>query len=140
MRVYLSSYRMGARAGALRRRGGSALIVMNALDEFEQRLASWEREAGDLNELGYSSTELDLRDYWGASPTALRTTLSRADLIWVVGGNAFVLARAATRARLGLTPFCRSSRCVSRPVARGFGQGDWSDHDEQQEASHPGAG
>jgi hypothetical protein len=37
----------------------------------------WEREAGDLNELGYSSTELDLRDYWGASPTALRTTLSR---------------------------------------------------------------
>lgn len=91
---------MGARAGALRRRGGSALIVMNALDEFEQRLASWDREAGDLNELGYSSTELDLRDYWGASPTALRTTLSRADLIWVVGGNVFVLARAATRARL----------------------------------------
>lgn len=40
----------------------------------------------------------------------------------------------------GLTPFCRSSRYESRPVARGRGQGDWSDHDEQQEASHPGAG
>ncbi|MCK0440262.1 hypothetical protein MUG78_12580 [Gordonia alkaliphila] len=40
----------------------------------------------------------------------------------------------------GLTPFRRSSRYESRPVARGRGQGDWSDHDEQQEASHPGAG
>ncbi|XIH80640.1 hypothetical protein E7740_00090 [Micrococcus luteus] len=37
----------------------------------------------------------------------------------------------------GLTPFRRSSRYESRPVARGRGQGDWSDHDEQQEASHP---
>ena len=42
--------------------------------------------------------------------------------------------------RLGLTPFGRSGGCVSRPVARGSGQGDWSDHDEQQEASHSGAG
>ena len=40
----------------------------------------------------------------------------------------------------GLTPFRRSSRYESRPVVRGRGQGDWSDHDEQQEASHPGAG
>lgn len=40
----------------------------------------------------------------------------------------------------GLTPFRRSSRYESRPVARGRGQGDWSDHDEQQEASHPRAG
>lgn len=41
---------------------------------------------------------------------------------------------------IGLTPFGRSGGCVSRPVARGSGQGDWSDHDEQQEASHSGAG
>ncbi|WP_206662403.1 transposase [Propioniciclava sinopodophylli] len=32
---------------------------------------------------------------------------------------------------LGLTPFRRSGRYASRPVARGGGQGDWSDHDEQ---------
>ncbi|MBN9199767.1 MAG: AAA family ATPase [Microbacterium ginsengisoli] len=44
------------------------------------------------------------------------------------------------RVRGGLTPFRRSSRYESRPVVRGRGQGDWSDHDEQQEASHPGAG
>ena len=40
----------------------------------------------------------------------------------------------------GLTPFRRSGGSESRPVARGCGQGDWSDHVEQQEASHPGAG
>lgn len=45
-----------------------------------------------------------------------------------------------SRLDTGLTPFRRSSRYESRPVARGRGQGDWSDHDEQQEASHPGAG
>ena len=39
----------------------------------------------------------------------------------------------------GLTPSGRSGGCVSRPVARGSGQGDWSDHYEQQESSHPGA-
>ncbi|TFH97941.1 hypothetical protein E4A49_11055 [Micrococcus lylae] len=32
---------------------------------------------------------------------------------------------------LGLTPFRRSGGSESRPVARGFGQGDWSDHVEQ---------
>ena len=40
----------------------------------------------------------------------------------------------------GLIPFRRSSRCESRPVARGCGQGDRSDHVEQQELSHSGAG
>ncbi|MTE24492.1 GtrA family protein [Microbacterium sp. ZXX196] len=44
------------------------------------------------------------------------------------------------RTPLGLTPFRRSGGSESRPVVRGRGQGDWSDHDEQQEASHPGAG
>ena len=44
------------------------------------------------------------------------------------------------RELIGLTPFLRSGRYESRPVARGRGQGDWSDHDEQQEASHSGAG
>ena len=44
------------------------------------------------------------------------------------------------RELIGLTPFRRSTRYESRPVARGRGQGVWSDHDEQQEASHSGAG
>ncbi|WP_191621822.1 Type 1 glutamine amidotransferase-like domain-containing protein [Microbacterium caowuchunii] len=100
MRIYLSSYRLGRRAAALQCSGGDALIVMNALDEYEQRLLSWDREVEDLARLGYRSKELDLREYWGARDGALRERLAAADLMWVVGGNAFVLARAATEAQL----------------------------------------
>lgn len=100
MRIYLSAYRLGPRATALRRDRGRALIVMNALDQYENRLLSWEREADDLAQLGYRSEELDLRDYWPGSELPLIERLSAADLLWVVGGNAFVLARAATEARL----------------------------------------
>lgn len=100
MRIYLSAYRLGMRSAALRRPGGRALIVMNALDEYEQRLASWDREVDDLAQLGYRSEELDLREHWGTASGALRSRLLSADLIWVVGGNAFVLARAATEAGL----------------------------------------
>jgi dipeptidase E len=101
MRIYLSAYRLGRRAAALRYSGGRALIVMNALDEYEQRMLDWDREVDDLAQLGYRSEELDLREYWGSSSASLQQRLAAADLIWVVGGNAFVLARSATAARLG---------------------------------------
>jgi len=100
MRIYLSSYRLGRRASSLQRAGGRALIVMNALDEYEQRMLSWDREVEDLARLGYLSEELDLREYWGATAGSVQSRLHGADLIWVVGGNAFVLARAATAAGL----------------------------------------
>lgn len=74
---------------------------MNALDGYEERLLSWEREVDDLAQLGYRSEELDLRDYWSGAESALTRRLAAADLIWAVGGNAFVLARAATEAQLG---------------------------------------
>lgn len=75
---------------------------MNALDVFEEnRLLSWDREVDDLALLGYQSEELDLREYWDAPLGALESRLSSVDLLWVVGGNAFVLARAATAAGLG---------------------------------------
>jgi dipeptidase E len=40
MLLYLSSYRLGPRAGALARSGGRALIVLNALDEYPERRLS----------------------------------------------------------------------------------------------------
>ena len=67
-----------------------------------------------------------------ASPDLMRSLLQ--DVI-----NALPSADADAVAG-GLTPFFRSGGSESRPVARGRGQGDWSDHDEQQEASHPRAG
>lgn len=67
---------------------------MNALDEYDaDRLLSWGREADDLASLGYDAAELDLRD-----PGNLVDRLASADLTWVVGGNAFVLARAMATA------------------------------------------
>jgi len=88
IRAYLSSYRLGRRAGVLRWTGagaGRALIVMNALDLYGARRASWEREAADLRSLGYTAAELDLRE-----PGDLTARLVASDLVWVVGGNAFV--------------------------------------------------
>lgn len=99
MRLYLSSYRFGRRSVALARQGGRAAIVTNALDVYSNRLLCWDREVDDLARLGYTSTELDLRDFW-TSPGRLSRRLRDVDLLWVVGGNAFVLARAATAAGL----------------------------------------
>lgn len=101
MRIYLSSYRLGCRSEVLKQQGGRALVVMNALDEFPQRLLSWDSEVDDLASLGYRSEELDLREFWGSEAGRLHVRLRAADLLWVVGGNAFVLARAATAAGLG---------------------------------------
>ena len=83
----------------------------------------------------------------GTWDTVLATLTAAADAEGLIDWSVSVdstIARAHQHAtnitRHGLTPFRRSSRYESRPVARGRGQGDWSDHDEQQEASHPRAG
>jgi dipeptidase E len=74
---------------------------MNALDEYADRARNWERETSDLARLGYRSVELDLRDYWGARDGSLSSLLNGVDLVWVLGGNAFVLGRAMTKAGFG---------------------------------------
>lgn len=92
--IYLSSYRLGDDADVLRKPGGRAGIITNALDVYgETRLMNWDREAGDLERLGYESEEIDLRAYVG-DPEGLAERLAGLDLVWAVGGNTFVLARA----------------------------------------------
>ncbi|QGY91073.1 hypothetical protein F1718_08790 [Micrococcus luteus] len=82
----------------------------------------------------------------GFVPALVKAALERglqAELTSHLGyekGSSEAPKHANSRNGTGLTPFRRSSRYESRPVARGRGQGDWSDHDEQQEASHPRAG
>ncbi|MDC9822104.1 Type 1 glutamine amidotransferase-like domain-containing protein [Devosia sp. ZB163] len=101
MRLYLSSYRIGDRAGsllALLGNGRRTAIVENALDHIPEAARQLYRREGydpaaELASLGLMSTLLDLRDYFG-NPEGLRTTLSGFDLVWVLGGNAFVLRRA----------------------------------------------
>ncbi|MFI6874895.1 Type 1 glutamine amidotransferase-like domain-containing protein [Streptomyces sp. NPDC050400] len=81
--------------------GGRAGIVLNALDQYgPTRGRDYGREALTLESLGYTSEELDLREYFRA-PQELHRRLAGLDLVWVLGGNAFVLARAMNQARFG---------------------------------------
>jgi dipeptidase E len=102
VRLYLSSYRLGSDPSALRRADGvgRAAIVLNALDGFGQsRSRDLPRERADVGGLGYACEELDLREHFD-DPAGLVSCVAGLDLLWVVGGNSFVLARAMTRARL----------------------------------------
>ena len=47
----------------------------------------------EFQSLGLDAQELDLRAYFG-DPQSLRRRLSAFDLVWVMGGNSFVLRRA----------------------------------------------
>jgi len=101
MRLYLSSYRIGDRAGALLAllgNGKRAAIISNALDNVSPAARAIHRSdvydpRAELVSLGIAGEDLDLRHYFDA-PQRLAETLAGFDLVWVVGGNAFVLRRA----------------------------------------------
>ncbi len=106
--------------------------MFNACDVWgEERLHNWDREAEDLAMLGFRAEELDLRAYFG-QPEELATRLAGLDLVWAVGGNSFVLARAmeASGFRLLAVPLIRSGQlayagysagsCVATPGLEGI--------------------
>lgn len=93
MRLYLSSFRVGDyphRLLELAGPGRRLALVANALDKTPSdiRRAGVEREAADLGALGFDVTEADLRQ-----PAGVRIARA-ADVVWVRGGNVFVLRRA----------------------------------------------
>jgi dipeptidase E len=98
MRLYLSSFRIGNQPKALlallEGRTRTALIL-NADDYKEpaDRSASLERELAELRSVGLDPEELDLREYFGRA-SELRRVLEDVDLIYVRGGNVFILRRA----------------------------------------------
>jgi dipeptidase E len=99
MRMYLSSYQLGPAARELDQLLGSrrrALVVANALDGYRddlRRQRNIGRQERALAALGVRCDELDLRAFFGR-PEALRRALAEIDLLWVHGGNSFVLKRA----------------------------------------------
>ncbi len=100
MRLYLSSYGTGRLREVLvtKKPSARAGIILNALDAFgHSRDRDLERHVLDFTSLGYRTEELDLRDYF-EHPNRLPGRLDPLDLVWVVGGNAFVLARAMQQA------------------------------------------
>ncbi len=101
MRLFLSSFRLGNEPQKLVQLAGNnkqAIIILNACDEFAEadRQIRLRQEVALLGELGFTSKEADLREYFNNSQKQqeLRKLLSTAGLVWVRGGNTFVLRRA----------------------------------------------
>lgn len=128
MRLYLSSYRVGDRAGsllALLGDGKRAALIENALDLYSDDAREMHRRdiydpAAELASLGIATTRLDLRDYFG-QPEALSEALGSYDLVWVVGGNTFVLRRAMKQS--GFDDVITGMLDSDKIVYGGFGAG-----------------
>lgn len=101
MRLYLSSYRLGSEPEVLKELAGGrarVAVICNATDfhtdaEQAQRFR-WEADA--LGSLRFTCEPLDLRNFF-EKPEGLGSVLSRIDLVWVRGGNTFILRRAMVR-------------------------------------------
>jgi dipeptidase E len=100
MRLYLSSERLGERAGTLLAmvNGPRVAIIANGYDGASAMAREiYRTEAYDpiaeFKTLGLDPQEVDLRAHFGDA-ASLRQRLSTFDLVWVMGGNSFVLRRA----------------------------------------------
>ena len=119
MRLYLSSFRLGdhpeqivALAGDARipwrtrlaspAPGLAAAVIGNALDgePGEIRRVMVGTDLRDLARLGFEARELDLRDYFGAD-RRLRAELAGTALVWLRGGNTFMLRYALRHSGAG---------------------------------------
>jgi dipeptidase E len=71
--------------------GRRAAVIANAIDDADAqtRKEGVERELEALGELGLEPGELDLREHFGSTPD-----LRGCDLVWLRGGNAFLLRYA----------------------------------------------
>lgn len=99
MRLYLSSFRVGNGPDALLRLlgdGRRTAVIANACDAFsvDDRIESTRQELDRLAAIGLQPQELDLRDYFDAGPAAVAAATAGFDLVWLRGGNVFVLRRA----------------------------------------------
>lgn len=101
MRLFLSSYRLGPDPSRLLHLvgvPGRALVVANAADGWPDAARQWavRSEFAALGALGFDCAELDLRRFVGR-PTEVRAELARCSLVWVRGGNTFVLRTLLAR-------------------------------------------
>lgn len=98
MRLYLSSFGFGNYADKLHSLlggGKRVALIANSKDFLEEgsRTESVNQEMERLKGIGLDPVEIDLRKYF-AKRDELQAELSKFDLIWARGGNAFILLRA----------------------------------------------
>jgi len=100
MRLYLSSERLGERSGALlgMLEGPRVAVIANGYDHRTLMARDVYRTEvydpiAEFTALGLEPQEIDLRAHFG-DPDSLRVRLRSYHLVWVIGGNSFILRRA----------------------------------------------
>jgi dipeptidase E len=97
MRLYLSSFKLGNNPNELVKlaKGKNNLrIIMNALDHDQKtRDSFYSEQKRELEKLSFIPSELDLRSYFG-EVNSLREILNDTHILWINGGNSFILRRA----------------------------------------------
>lgn len=101
MKFYLSSFKIGAEVHKLKKiteKGNrNVAYISNALDGYsfglERRKQIENIDISDLEEIGFRVELLDLKDYFNKQ-IELEERLQKYDVIWVSGGNCFVLLQA----------------------------------------------
>lgn len=101
MKLYLSSFRISSKPDKLINllsKGNRTAVIANAKDNLDdlERKKRVQREIEDLSKLGLDGEELDLRNYFD-NPDGLKVKFAKYNLVWVRGGNAFILRRAMHR-------------------------------------------
>ena len=101
MKLYLSSYKLGGHVDELIKMAGlrpRVALISNALDfiPIEARLDHFRNVFDPIAHFaaqGMDASDFDLRHYFGRSG-ALREALKPYQIVWALGGNAFLLRRA----------------------------------------------
>lgn len=100
MRLYLSSYKFGNKPEELIRLVGDknkrVALIPNAVDysdDQERRQESLKKDLEILSGLGFIPEEVDLRKYFNKEQE-LKAAMSQFGMVWVRGGNTFLLRRA----------------------------------------------
>jgi dipeptidase E len=139
MRLFLASYRFGAFSGDLQRLvppGARVAVISNALDFISpQGREAYARAVYDqlaaFADLGLEAHDLDLRRYFG-DPSGVAEVLEASGLVWVTGGNVFLLRQAMRLSGFDnlIRPLLRADQlvyggysagaCVAAPHLRGI--------------------
>ncbi|OGI11717.1 hypothetical protein A3K64_00285 [Candidatus Micrarchaeota archaeon RBG_16_36_9] len=99
MKFYLSSYKIGNEIRKLKKmipKNKKTALIPNALDcynNIERRKQSEQRNVKELTKVGLDVEILDLRNYFNRSEK-LKKKIKEFGVIWVMGGNTFVLRQA----------------------------------------------
>jgi len=98
MRLFLSSFRLSnepQKFSDLVTGNKNTGVILNAHDFFpeKERHHLLKEEFRDLEKIGLSPAEIDLRNYFGKTKE-LDEQLSQYDALWVPGGDCFLLRRA----------------------------------------------